>query len=110
MGAAQGRHEGASGPSHEERRGSHLFIEMEELQRHGVQKTLHLKPGAAKIEPRGKCCRSSSKWKATYYDSTHHIRIRRSPHPNPLLTFTRVVPSCQNVSRLTSSLSPRWCL
>ena len=25
-------------------------IEMEELQRHGVQKTLHLKPGAAKIE------------------------------------------------------------
>ena len=31
MGAAQGRHEGASGPSHEERRGSHLFIEMEEL-------------------------------------------------------------------------------
>lgn len=31
MGAAQGRHEGTSEPSKEELRGSHLFIEMEEL-------------------------------------------------------------------------------
>ena len=31
MGAAHGRHDSASEPSQEERRGSHLFIEMEEL-------------------------------------------------------------------------------